>query len=73
MQQLKGAILTIFRREIGVLESHLSVRATASVQPSDQTKTLSRVERPGSLWPLIGLAVGCWAVVGMLLHGVGLV
>jgi hypothetical protein len=73
MQQLEGMVLTILRREIEVFEAPASLRMSIRVQPSDRTKAPTCVERPGSLWPMIVLAVGCWALVGMLLHGVGLV
>ena len=73
LQLLEGMVLTILRREIEVFEAKASFRTTIQVQPSDLAKTPTCVERPGSLWPMILLAVGCWALVAVLLHKVGLI
>lgn len=67
-QQSEGAVLTNRRREIGVVGSNLSVRAITDVAVLDRKMAASHTDRPGSLWPLIGLAVSCWALVATMVR-----
>ncbi len=70
VQHSEGAILTILRREIGVLDEHLSVRTMVEVPAFDRGIPSSSVPQSGSLWPLIGLAVVCWVLLALAVQSI---